>query len=540
MLKRCSMFVGAVLAPVFVLAADEPDSSSHKWLPAVQLETDIGIGHNSRDIGLPQMAIPLWQDDKSLLFSNLRYRFDNEQSQEYNLGLGFRREITPDWILGGYGFFDKLSSANGNLYTQGTFGVEAIRVNNDAHFNFYVPQNTVHGVAGGGQVQIIGNQLSIAGGSERALPGWDFELGQKLPVSFADVRIYGGAYHYGADNFGAEAGPRGRLEVTLNDHYISTIPFNSEITLGAEIEHDEIRGTQGFGILKLRIPLGTSGVRKTTDTLDERMNTFIQRDVDIIEKRGGAAEVGEINGNVVTNVVQLDWTSNFSTAVNNASAGTLFLVNSTGGFVNGNNDVVTMKSGQTILGGGTTISVTGVNSGRTINYTTPNSQGGISGVGSLAELNMADNTLMQGIALSHAPTGLNINNANNVTLNQNQFFQTPVTIQGSNHVTFYDNSVRSVNPAISISGAPSANLRFISDTFPSDIGDAIVVLSNVNNLAISGNNLTNSGNGLTFTNVTITGLNGSGNIFSPTGSNCTVTTSTISGSVVYNGGSTCP
>jgi hypothetical protein len=83
--------VALLTSPVFA-ADDMPAQPSYKWAPQLQIEGDVGIGHNDRDIGLPQLMAPLWQNNDSMLFTDLRFRFDNEQSQEYNIGLGYRKE----------------------------------------------------------------------------------------------------------------------------------------------------------------------------------------------------------------------------------------------------------------------------------------------------------------------------------------------------------------------------------------------------------------------------------------------------------------
>lgn len=556
----------AIVMASSVLAADDATKPQQKWLPALQLESDIGIGHNSRDIGLPQMMVPIWQDDRSMVFTDMRYRFDNEQSQEYNLGLGYRKEINSDWILGGYAFFDRLSSASGNLYSQGTFGLEALSVNNDARINVYVPQSTSHvissTVVGTPQIIINGGQISIqdpgsSNSYERSLPGEDFEIGQKIPVNFADVRVYGGAYRYEADGFGMESGPRGRLELTVNDKYIPAIPLGAEITVGGEVEHDQIRGTESFVLAKLRIPLNGSKTYDTVSSLDSRMNTFIERDVDVITKKmnsitTGGQEAVEINGSVITNVVRLDWNSNYTTAINNASAGTLFLADSSGGAINGNNAAANMKTGQAILGLGTTVAITGVSSGRTVNYTFPQnlqSSAGIVGVGGFGNssgINMANNTLIQNINFNGLDSGINTNGGNNAILKNDTFYESPLLIQGSNHVSLSNVNVRGSSPAIAISGSPSANITFANITVDNQTGgNGIFVLSNVNNLTMNGSYINAGGNsgtgdGLTFSNVSVTGLSGSGNTLISNGSNCAVSGSTISGSLTYNGSTHCP
>ena len=63
-------------------------SSGRKWGAHV----DIGFkGGNDRYLGGGDFFIPLWQNDRALLFSDLRVMGDNDKSVEGNIGLAYRR-----------------------------------------------------------------------------------------------------------------------------------------------------------------------------------------------------------------------------------------------------------------------------------------------------------------------------------------------------------------------------------------------------------------------------------------------------------------
>ncbi len=447
-------------------------------------------------------------------------------------------------------------------------------------------------------MEIIGNQIGIANGAERALPGQDFELGQKLPFNFADVRVYGGAYRYTADNFGMVAGPRGRIEFTLNDQYIPAIPFGAEVSLGGEIEHDDTRGTQSFALLKLRIPLGGSSVHDTTSTLDQRMNTFIERDIDIVEKTGngnsGALQAVEINGTTISNVATVQAGTSLDAAVGSAPANSLILVNGAGGAVGTAGDI-NLKTGQTLLGSGGTLSLTAANTGRSVNYTYAGTAPTVNGGSNT--LNTADNTLIDGInfnGLNEIQSNASHVTISNVTMNAPQTFAVLVGGTSSNvtlsnltitnpvfraiqlnntghdvtidHVTVTGNG----NYALAVANNTITNLSVtnsqLGTTGPYDFS---IVNSTINNLTIANTQLlesstgygfetlsatinnmsynnvqTNNGNyGVAFFSTTVNGLSGSGNTSTGnTSSNCTTGGfgTTISGSFTYNGSATCP
>src|SRR5690606_35464435 len=118
---------------------------------------------------------------------------------------GYRR-MHGDWILGGYGFTDYLYSTNDSGYWQATLGLEALSENWDLRVNGYLPQASKHIVGGGSSSSLSvdggGNigitTMSGGGRAERALPGFDAEAGYRLPLSAADLRIFGGMYHFEA------------------------------------------------------------------------------------------------------------------------------------------------------------------------------------------------------------------------------------------------------------------------------------------------------------------------------------------------------
>jgi hypothetical protein len=95
----------------------------------------------TRSFGDVDIFLPLWQDQGSLLFGDLRGTFTAQPTEEGNFGLGYRTQISPEWILGGYGYFDIANSANDNLFYQVTLGLELKSVDWDFRLNGYIPIN---------------------------------------------------------------------------------------------------------------------------------------------------------------------------------------------------------------------------------------------------------------------------------------------------------------------------------------------------------------------------------------------------------------
>src|SRR5690349_21995974 len=129
-----------------------------KWSPYVELG---GMG-GTRSWGDVDIFLPLWQDQTSLLFGDLRGTFTTQSTEEGNFGLGYRTQISPEWILGGYGYFDIANSSNDNLFYQITLGVELKSVDWDFRLNGYIPINPDGGSVqknGNAKIQINGNTI---------------------------------------------------------------------------------------------------------------------------------------------------------------------------------------------------------------------------------------------------------------------------------------------------------------------------------------------------------------------------------------------
>src|SRR5258707_3281459 len=173
-----------------------------KWSPYIELG---GMGGNRHSFGDVDIFIPLWQDQTSLLFGDLRGTFSTEPTQEGNFGLGYRTQLNTDWILGGYGYFDIQNSKNDNLYYQVTLGAELLSVDWDFRLNGYIPINPDGGIVDNktkAHIQISGNniQLNSSTQKEQALYGFDGEVGWRVPVfpvdGDIDVRVFAGGYFF--------------------------------------------------------------------------------------------------------------------------------------------------------------------------------------------------------------------------------------------------------------------------------------------------------------------------------------------------------
>lgn len=460
-------------------------------------------GSNDRQTGTGNLFAPLWQDDDSLVYTDLRFQNDDAGSGEYNLGLGVRQILGDEFIVGAYGFFDQRTTNNDNTFNQATFGVEALTEDFDVRANAYIAEKDAKSIPNAAGTAVVqNNQIFVRGQAERALSGFDAEIGYKLPLGWDDVevRVYGGGYHFDATNTRDVSGPRVRAEMRIDD--ISFLGDGSRFTLGAEAQDDDVRGEQYFGVARLRIPFSTLlGGRKSDNlsALERRMTERVQRDVDVVTgstTAGLEAAVNPLTGQPYGNIAYANGTgggngnsptdaTDVQSAVAQAGIGGVVVVDGAAGLVN-TNGTVTLANGQTLLGADSpfALPVVGVNSGATATAQ-------VSGSGARPTINarnaaapnlqVATNSRVQNVNLTGGSSGIVANNVGNVTINTvNVSGTNPGNLAGSSGIAILNTlNTTLANATIGTNGG----------------GDATGLLVN------------NSG-GITATNVTVGSMSG--------------------------------
>ncbi|MEM6499600.1 MAG: right-handed parallel beta-helix repeat-containing protein, partial [Pseudomonadota bacterium] len=367
-------------------SASQPSHKSSTWHPWFE----IGGYHNSRDEdstgaggtnrGETTIFAPIRGSERTLLFGQLTAKFFNDSAKEGNLAFGYRQMMPWGFNLGGWIGGDVRNTEIDNTFWQLSGGFEALSKNVDVRLNWYGPVTAPQtGVAGFAQVQLQGNQISIVGGEEVGLKGIDGEVGFRLPTELLKVnpnlfalRAYAGGYHFYSDD--AEdnvTGVKGRLELRVND-VIASIP-GSRLTIDYEVSHDDVRDTRHDVGLRMRIPFsGGQSVRSLAllSHQQRRMLDGVERDTDIVTGRSKREDVEDaLTGTDFDRVAYADATTDVTTASTTAGDNSLVIVN---GEVQGGQ---TLQGNQTLMGGGSTISVRGRRSGLVLPFTAPSSAG---------------------------------------------------------------------------------------------------------------------------------------------------------------------
>lgn len=499
-----------VLSLCFVAGLSFPAvAADKKWHPHVDFEGKLG---SERSLGEADVFFPLAQDDDTLLFGNLRARLDNDSSSEANIGLGLRHMLRTGWNVGGYAYFDRRRSEADNYFSQITIGAEALSEDWDLRTNGYIAVgDREHAAAGFAGASITGTTIVLRSGLEKSMQGFDAELGWRVPVFTRDdaqqLRFYAGGYHFNGDDVADISGPRLRAELVFDE--IPALWQGSRFSLGAEWQHDDPRGSQGFVTARLRVPLqaeGSSGTALAAQTaMERRMTAPVVRDIDIVTQAGafGASEtVTETAGGQTITVLSSDVTAGGDLAAAVAGAGPNSTVILTGDFDTGANATV-LQTGQTLMGAGT-ITVRAP-SGQTASLTTGTAS--ITGVPALAEgtVMMADDSTLMGMTI--IDTDVTANNAiavrvngrsnvriinNDITAIQNSGFSgtahgvniansTNVEVSG-NTITVENNATVNVSFAVNINNSSALVKNNILDA--TEIGGGLADHTRLNNVNI--------------------------------------------------------
>ena len=337
--------------------------------------------------GRANAFIPLLQDSNRLLFMDTRGVVDDQSGSAGSWGLAYRKMLCPeDWIFGVNGFLDIKDTGYNNSFSQAGFGLELLSVNHGFRFNGYIPDGDVKSTPGLNGAFLENGNLVVRPGQEASYYGVDFEA-EKLvwfrdsDESIVDVELWAsaGIFHFdnNGDRFEAMTGPRFRTELRMFD--LSLLGRDSRLVFAGQYEHDAVRGSQGTGIVNVRIPFGLGGGRKNCSLgcLDRRMVAPIVRNNSIITNAGafGTNEVAQLasTGQAISQAIVVDAdTAGLAGTIAGAGADSVVIVDGTAGTILSNSSLVT-NSGQVLLGGGSSVALVG-SDGTTAVYNAPGSR----------------------------------------------------------------------------------------------------------------------------------------------------------------------
>jgi len=513
-----------------------------KWTAHFDLEAKPG---NKRTLGEAGLFLPLWQNNRTLLFGDLRTRFDNNDSREGNFGLGIRHMLSSGWNLGFYGYRDRRRSNLGNDYDQATVGFEALGQEWDFRANTYRPiGNRINDNGTSSSASLSGTSIQVVTetSEEHALPGYDAEVGWRAPVfnnaATRQLRLYAGGYHF-SDNDVTVKGPRLRAELAMDE--LPLFGQRASLYLGAEAQDDEARGRQNFVSLRLSIPLGGSRDRAPAlSSQERRMMAPVVRDVDIVTQPVIASRQVE-TASTTTDGQPITVISSSSTSGADLPAAVAAACNNSTVILSGTfntTSTITLQSGQTLMGTGTVTVKTP--SGHTANF---------SGKGATIEATVSGAPGAVAMANNSTLTGMTVNNTHS-----SGFGVMAVSVSNSSISNF---TVANNTLSATENGSNNANtLAITSITIPSTgnvynnklsahsggLYASALLLNASSSVQLSVSNNTFSGTGY-YTNRTISLWVGTINTSASTGNtllNGGCYGGGITGSIGFADGSTCP
>jgi len=485
-----------------------------KWLPQLEVTGRPG-NHDLYGLDVDPL-IPIAQNNDSMYYLNVRgslFWDDGDFTNEVNVGGGYRRLMGNDsWILGGYGFYDRMETVYDNVFNQGTLGVEAMAWDWDARINGYIAEfdDKSATAAGGSRVSLRGTSISMETMREQALSGFDAEIGYRLPFFgddgvLSDMRFYVGGFYLTNDLVHDIGGPAARFEMRIWE--VPFLPEESRVTLGANYRWDDVRNHQVQGILGLRIPLGRPNRAQPLTHLERRMTDRVVRDISIVTNTGlgGREAVVTRTGAPIDNAyffdAETDGTGSFSdpmtlenaadTGENNLLIGLARTGDIDVGFGDGD-----LQNGQTVMGGGTELYVRGAESGEAGVYRAPGQPATLCCTGTA--LTLAENNTIAGLTFRSMGRALELELDYQTTM-----------------LDVYNNHFSGMEHAIEIDVVDESGLQaYIRDNYFENQGSAVDVWAPVTfQLAfdVTGNQFSNLGTGLDFD------LNPDGSFGNPSG-----------------------
>ena len=231
--------------------------------------------------------MPISQNEDGLLFGDIRgmkhlphFKKQNksiykEDTYEFNFGLGYRRIIHQDLVLGGVVYYDirKAQLKNATL-SQATLNAHVLSSTWQSNLNLYIPigkkKITKSSHVFQNEAKIINNDVFFKykdhSVTENALKGVDFRISTTVP-NMNSLRVGPVAYYFKGNKSVAGGG----MEVNW--------AYNDSINIESSITYDKLRKTNFVAGVRFTFPSSTAGKARPVDNL---LSTRVERDIDLV------------------------------------------------------------------------------------------------------------------------------------------------------------------------------------------------------------------------------------------------------------------
>ncbi|HEX2018721.1 MAG TPA: inverse autotransporter beta domain-containing protein, partial [Aurantimonas sp.] len=519
MASTCLAALVCVTAGGSAGAQDRPAASGPLWGAHADIVGRTAQEHSAAGV---EFFIPLLQNQDSMIFIDAGINGDFDSEVYGTFGLGYRKIVTPDLILGGIVAVDVTRTDDENTFGAISLGAEAIGTSAEARINVQLPfsgarrifDETV-AISQPGTLTLLDNRLVEQAANRRItvdevpLSGVEGEIGVNLPIGFDrlddQLKAFAGAYHYGGDGVDSFTGVSGRLEYSVRDIMGDKLP-GAELILSAGLTHDDEHGTNFAGEARLRIPLGapvrTAANARTLSPLEERMTQRVVRTTRIHTSERTRSQVGSFAPRVVTDPLTgrpleaiyfadgadkfgkgtADDPTTLADAVQRAGAGGTVVAEGNNGTID--TPGVALASGQRLVGGGVAIPV-----------------------------QLADGTITSFQLGQIAPVIVGVPTANTITLAANNRLQSLTITGGLNGIAGTNVEALALQQA-TIGGSAVAGISIVNDAGTNTLSVDGLSVSGVGGPGVAVNGLGGGSTTVTgFSGVTVASAGGGGVLF---------------------------
>ena len=227
-IQSLNVILIGVIAPFLTVYADTNSSA----LPASEITGGFRAGDGQTE-GFGDILAPVYSLDSGLFFVNPRASYNDDDEEEYNIGLGYRHLLSKKYIVGANVYYDYRDISGGKTFNQMGLGAEFLSDWFDARINYYRPEDKTYTdeheevsvtsssgsttlwqdpYAEGNGIYQDGLQVNQSFETStrqfyeqktKAMEGFDVEAGVRIPIpkieEYIDFRVFGGYYYYNAE-----------------------------------------------------------------------------------------------------------------------------------------------------------------------------------------------------------------------------------------------------------------------------------------------------------------------------------------------------
>lgn len=327
--------------------------------PIVDFQTSGDTTSSNTQLGV---FVPFALEQHLVAFGDLRVAAFGDSDAQVSFGVGVRRKLGADVIVGANAYYDLRHTALGHNFQQLSAGAEAFYKNFEIRANGYLPVGQTSGVdSESSRVFTSNGTLRFRQGKEVAMYGVDAEVGVRIPVledSGSTLNFFGGGFWLSADQVDDITGIKGRAELALNN--LDFLPSGASLTLGAQAQYSNER-LDGGVFARLSVPIGDTASRRSTGSA---LTQRVERNTRLTTVRGayGPEEGVSFGGQGVGRLLSISGGSSsaeLNAQISQSGAGAIIFAS---GDIAVDQSLILMAN-QHLVGGGGVINLTSTQTG---------------------------------------------------------------------------------------------------------------------------------------------------------------------------------